>query len=351
MARRIGSREELIKCEYCGEMYAASYKQCPFCNGDGTGRWDDPETLDEEEYYDESPAKGGRRLAGGSRSRGDGPSVRSIISWALSLALIIAAAGIVISLIRPLLGKGGRKDPDPKPSAPVTAESATPDPADTTLPSADMGGTPDGTPAPVDPVPTASVGVQTPSVPLTAPTDFKLSREDISFFNAGEYYQFKVTMTPADAHGDVQWKSSDPNVASVSWNGLVTAISKGTVTITATIEGVGERSCIVRCSLSDSSAPASAAPSVTSTSEPAGSTVPSASNLKLSREDFTLAYAGDSWRLVVSGTSSAVTWSSSDESIATVGADGTVTAVSKGTCKVSAAVDGVTLTCIVRCSF
>ena len=46
-----------------------------------------------------------------------------------------------------------------------------------------------------------------------------------------------------------------------------------------------------------------------------------------------------------------MTWASTDASVATVGADGTVTAVSKGTCRVTATVDGVTLKCIVRCSF
>lgn len=340
MARKNGTREELIKCEYCGEMYAASYKHCPFCNEDGTGRWDDPETLEDEEYYDEDlPVRGGRRLAGYARSRGDGPSVGRIISWVLSLALIIAAAGIVFSLIRPLLGIGGKKPPQPETSQPVTAESATPVPSAPVEPTADPG---------VDPVPAPTVGVQTPSVPLVNATDFKLSRDDISFFNVGEYYQFKVTKTPADAYGDVQWKSSDPNIASVSWDGKVTAISKGTVTITASIEGVGERKCIVRCQLSDTAPAASTAP--TTTSESPSSTAPTTS-LTLNREDFTLSREGETWRLVVSGTSSAVTWASSNPAVATVGADGTVTAVSKGTCNVTATVDGVTLKCIVRCSF
>ena len=52
MGRRSGTKEELIKCEYCGEMYAASYKHCPFCNEDGTGRWDDPDSADDYEEDD-----------------------------------------------------------------------------------------------------------------------------------------------------------------------------------------------------------------------------------------------------------------------------------------------------------
>lgn len=338
MGRRSGAKEELIKCEYCGEMYAASYKHCPFCNEDGTGRWDDPDTADDYEE-DDLPVRGGRRLAHSGRGGGNGPSVGRIISWVLSLALIIAAAGIVISLVKPLLGKG--KEPKPSVSDPPAIESTVPsaEPTQPVQPSVEPTVNP-------EPQPTAP-GVQTPSVPLVTPTDFKLSREDISFFNVGETYQFKATLTPADAHGDIVWKSSNPNVASVSWNGLVTAVSKGTVTITASIEGVGERSCIVRCQLSDSSSSGT----TSTTTTPAPTTSPAPSGLSLNREDFTLSKAGETWRLIVSGTSSAVTWSSSDPAIATVGADGTVTAVSKGTCRVSATVDGVTLKCIVRCSF
>ncbi len=345
MGRRSGTKEELIKCEYCGEMYAASYKHCPFCNEDGTGRWDDPDAADDDYYDDDLPVHGGRRLARPSRSGGtggNGPSVGRIISWVLSLALIIAAAGIVISLIKPLLGKG-KVDPKPSASTPPTEVSVPPSaaPSEPVQPSVEPTGAPEPQPT------TSGVGVQTPSVPLVTPTDFKLSREDISFFSVGETYQFKVTLTPADAHGDITWKSSDPNVASVSWNGLVTAVSKGTVKVTASIEGVGERSCVVRCNFSSDAPAATAAPSGTTTSEPSGSST----NLSLNREDFTLSKAGETWRLIVSGTSSAVTWTSSDPAIATVGADGTVTAVSKGTCRVTATVDGVTLKCVVRCSF
>ena len=43
MARR-GTKNDLVKCEYCGEMYSVTYKHCPFCNEDGTGRWDETET-------------------------------------------------------------------------------------------------------------------------------------------------------------------------------------------------------------------------------------------------------------------------------------------------------------------
>ena len=114
MARQGRTKNELIKCEYCGEMYSVTYKHCPFCNEDGTGSWDDPDT-EAEEYYDEAPRGGGKRLMGGghgSNPRRDPPPVGRIIAFALSLALIIAAAGIVLSLVRSLMG--GDKKPGPE---------------------------------------------------------------------------------------------------------------------------------------------------------------------------------------------------------------------------------------------
>lgn len=345
MARQSKTKKknELIECEYCGEMYSVTYKHCPFCNEDGTGRWDDPDSREDEEYYDEPPAKGGRRLAGGGRPgrpRGEAPSVGKIIGWALSLALIIAAAGIVLSIFRPLLGLGGkRKEPKPENSSPAVSEPAL---SQTDQPTGEGQGDVTFTEDPPS-QPSAEPGVVTPSVDLTAPTDFKLRQDDISFFSPGESYQMPVTLIPADAHGEILWKSSDPNVASVSESGLITAVSRGTVTVTATIQGVGERSCIVRCSFQGGAAPAT---TDQPTSDPGSS-----AGLVLSREDFTLSRAGESWRLTVSGTSSAVSWATTDANVATVSGDGTVTAVGSGTCRVTATVDGVTLKCIVRCSF
>ena len=68
-----------------------------------------------------------------------------------------------------------------------------------------------------------------------------------------EQFQMQATYTPANARGDITWKSSNPNVASVSWDGKVTAVSRGTVTITATVAGVGEKTCIVRCNFKSGS--------------------------------------------------------------------------------------------------
>ena len=55
-ARRSGStRNETIRCPYCGEDYAASYRHCPFCD-----------ELPLEEDYDEEEAPRSRSRSGPS---------------------------------------------------------------------------------------------------------------------------------------------------------------------------------------------------------------------------------------------------------------------------------------------
>ena len=258
------------------------------------------------------------------------PATGAVDRGGISLALIVAAICIVVSVIRSMKGKPA--DPDVSPSAGIESP----------LPSADASQAPEISPpaytATAAPQPTQTA----PAIQGTTPTGFTLNREDFTLSAAGQVFQMQANFTPANAQGEVVWKSSDPNVASVSWNGMVTAVASGTATITASVDGLGEKKCIVRCSFQGSAPTSSAAPA---------STPGSSAQLSLSREDFTLSQAGETWRLKVSGTSSAVTWASSNSAVATVSGDGLVTAVSKGTCQVTATVDGVTLKCIVRCSF
>lgn len=346
MARGKKNKNELVKCEYCGEWYSITYKHCPFCNEDGTGTWEMPAEEEYEKKYEEDrsirPA-GGRRLAGGGRSVSRDEdyddlaprprfSPASIIGVVLSLVLIAAAVGIMVSVFRSITGQV--PNPTPTPAVENTVKpTVTPDVSAEPTESADPDATPD-----VSVEPTETPDVE-PTIPVTpdAPTDFKLNASDLTFDAAGQIYDMRVIFTPSDANAEVTWSSSNPDVASVTWNGRVTAISKGTVTITAKVEGLGEKSCIFRCNFSGT-----ATPSTSGNGNSAG--------LSLNREDFTLSKKGETWRLTVSGTESAVTWSSSNESVATVGSDGTVTAVGKGTCTVTAEVDGVKLKCIVRCN-
>ena len=115
----------------------------------------------------------------------------------------------------------------------------------------------------------------------------------------------------------VKWSTSDKSIATVDKNGKVTAVAKGTATITVKC-GEVSATCTVRVE-----------------------------NPTLSKTSMYLA-KGASTTLKVSGTKQTVKWSSSDTSILTVDSNGKVKAVKTGTAKIIAKVDGKKLTCKIK---
>ena len=100
-------------------------------------------------------------------------------------------------------------------------------------------------------------------------------------------------------------------------------------------------------SVPDVSVPDVSQPEQPDASQPGTDSKPA---LTLSKTDFTLKSAGASWKLTVSGgDGDQIQFTSSDESVATVAEDGTVTAVAPGTATITAASGGLTAQCIVRC--
>ena len=137
----------------------------------------------------------------------------------------------------------------------------------------------------------------------------------------------------------MQFTSSDDTVAKVGATGMVTAAGKGTATITAQC-GEAVAQCVVTVDI-----PETTEPSTESTSVEGG--------LKLKVDDITFFEAKESTVLIVENVpaGTTVTWSSADESIATVDAEGHVTAVGKGTTTVTATVGEQSAQCVVRCNF
>ena len=121
------------------------------------------------------------------------------------------------------------------------------------------------------------------------------------------------------------WESSDPTVVTVSSTGKITGVSVGTATITAKADGV-TATCKVKVGIDSLTLPE------TTTVAKAG-TLDMKSLLKVEPEDATI---GDP------------TWTSSDESIATVDASGKVTGIELGEVTITASLDGLTAKCKVK---
>ncbi len=162
---------------------------------------------------------------------------------------------------------------------------------------------------------TYDITVSTPVAEITLDTDdFTLNLTN----PVSQSRQLTATVSPEDATDQrISWSSSDAAVATVSPTGLVSAVSKGSATITAVSEDGGKTaSCVVTVQEVDV----------------AGLTItPSTLNLRIAPSLPTARYG----QLTVSfepdcATHQDVTWSSLNPNIATVDQSGKVTAVNNG---------------------
>lgn len=208
-------RNDVIRCEKCGEDYSVTYKRCPFC--------------------DERPARsggakpirpGGRRVAGGARGGGYGGNrvnPLQIVGLVLSLVLIIAALYIVFTAVRPLLGKDkpgsqSQSSASVSQSAPGSSSSSPDTSGDVSLP-----------------------------VETVVVNSLKLDQSDFTL-RANESCKINATVDPSDAA--VTWTSSNESAAKVGADGTVVNVNTGSaqvkVTITAT---AGDKTveCTVYC--------------------------------------------------------------------------------------------------------
>lgn len=93
------------------------------------------------------------------------------------------------------------------------------------------------------PSPSTSTNPSPP--PSASPTSsLTLSSTD---FTISDQHPDPIQLRVTGAEGTVTWTSSKPEVATVSANGTVTRVSKGTCTVTATDANGNTAKCIVRC--------------------------------------------------------------------------------------------------------
>ena len=279
-----------IRCPKCCEEYSDTYKKCPFCQ-------------EEEAIRQGKPLRrwGGKRLDKRKRSAGAGG-----VMLIVTAVIVIGVVGFVFFGDQVAGLMGIRTEQNQTDDTPDTVQTGQ-----------------DDTQAPATPDDEGDDISQEPDVPQEPAGPLALDRDSMTI-PAGE----TALLTATGGTGDVTWSSSNENIATVA-NGSVTGVAGGTVTITA---AAGEET--VTCS-------------VTVTGDP----WVSSANLSLNRTDFTIrSIDPPTFQMEVSGTDSPVTWSIDNTNVATISADGLVTKVGSGIATITAAVDGQTLTCIVRVS-
>ncbi len=137
-------------------------------------------------------------------------------------------------------------------------------------------------------------------------------RNNIIYVNAGD--KCSVALTNTSASGDITWKSSNTKRASIDANGNVTALKKGTVTITATAPDKSKDTC----KLIIVTPTEGVKMNKTSASIYVGKTV----SLKAS--------------LTTKGSNEPVFWTSSNPSVATVSTKGVVKGIKQGKVTITA---------------
>ena len=142
----------------------------------------------------------------------------------------------------------------------------------------------------------------------------------------GQTVQLSATMKDANSNTltgrTATWVSSNTNVATVTGSGLVTGVTAGTATITATSEGKNGTATVT----------VSNVPVASVTVSPAASTVTVGQTLQLS------ATMKDASNNTLTGRTA--TWVTSSPAVATVSASGLVTAVAAGTATITATSEG-----------
>ena len=164
MARK-NNTDELIHCNVCGEDYSPTYRRCPFCGERADARpmededFDDGYVFDGQALFDDdpneeqaAPNKGGKRLAAGSapapknNSKGGAPVSKSkpsrfdppgavnwvrLITFGISLVIIIAALIIVFTVIYPMIHTPDVSTPPTTPGTSTVEPGTTDEPAST----------------------------------------------------------------------------------------------------------------------------------------------------------------------------------------------------------------------------
>ena len=293
---------KLKLCEYCGTEYTKDQTRCPLCGKD------DLEA--QAAANSNNPGQDGR-----------------IPQWMWGLTCGLLALAVLVGLIYFLVSMGyvGSK---------------------------------------VNTVPTVSVPVEEviPVEPVAEEkerltcTDLTLNQRLIIIDEPGRHVFLTALTEPMNREEPIVFTSSDETVATVDDDGMITAVAPGKTEILVSCGAILE-TCTVMCTF-ETEEETEAAESTEETEEPEATPDPEveqtepAAPPELSSVDFTLFQPGEETTVTVKNApeGAAITYTSSDTSVVTVTDTGLVTAVGNGIAEIKVTVNGVSATCIARCS-
>lgn len=317
-----------VICDVCGTAYPETATVCPICgsakkSGDQTAAGNTPEAEQGASY---TYVKGGRFSKSNVRRRNKGvrPQETRVTAAerksqsedddkvnkglvAVVIVLLLAIVAVLIYI--------GVKFFAPKPNIDVT-----PDPTPTTNVEPTPTGEPDPTEGPTD----ADISC----------TGLTLSMQSVSFTTVGGEYALIVTPMPENTTDTVTFVSADESIATVTADGVITAVGYGETTITITCGQIVQE-CKVTC---------------ISNFTFEFNTNPKWNDPVTGYADTTVTQ-GDTWKAykgTLSVPADQITWISDDPTIAVV-QNGIVTAINPGKTLIHAQYGGKTYTCIFRC--
>ena len=365
---------DLIRCPQCGEQYSSSYPRCPFC--------------------EEEDDSGSRRLRyRPKRHIADRQKTQSA-RGGMIVVLVAVLALLSWYLFGDSIAPGGKTNEEGntppaqngQPSVPANNPNAS-DPffedpngeGDNPSGAGEPSGGEEGNP---------SVEPQPPVVENVDVSGAKLNRDDFTLGYEGEKFTIELSGTEAAP----TWSIDNPNVATITANGTVTAVANGNTTVHCKV-GSRDLACTVRvrntgktAAAADApmvaepivptapAAPGTQTPNTTTPSTPTPSTpapstpAPSTAHVDAASlsvktnygtvlkedpgtgyPDCTVRIGGDPISLSIVGTDVPVSsWTSDKTSVVEISSDGHLTPVSAGTAHVTAKVGDAEITCIIR---
>ena len=365
-----------VICDVCGADYPDTAKKCPVCGCVQTGA---AQTAagNMAGSGERTPTKGGhfsksnvkKRMKNGAAAQQaaqapraqrprreerfeeeemEAASNRGLIIIVIVLLLAIIAVSTYIAITFMDRGNGTPSEStQPSASSPITDPSVT-DPS-VTEPSASEPSVDPSQPS------TEPSSTRIPCQGLTIQAEGGITVSEICFSAMNSYQRIFAVAEPADCTDAIMFESMNAAVVTVDAQGYITAVGNGNTFVQVRCGDEIVR-ILVKCNFTEPPVEPSqptdpSNPSQpTDPSQPSEPSQPADKELKLNRKDFSLFSVGESWNVHRGCEIPAadITWSSSDENVATV-TNGKVVAVGPGKATIRAEYNGQVATCIVYC--